>query len=294
MVNLNDINIFIKVVNAGSFIGGAKVLNMPSTTVSRKVQQLEDSLGVRLLHRSTRKLSLTEPGLSYFQQCEQLLFGIEEANMSVTKLQKTPKGTLRISSPLGFAKLYVQPWVNTFTEQYPAINIELIISDYPVDLIENRIDISFRSGVLEDSNIVARAIGLKHSVCCASPEYLAKHGEPVHPKELGHHSCLLWGDTAQTQEWSFEDKNQDIKVVVGGRYSTDSHCLLAEAALSGLGIAKLPLLSIESYLEDKKLKLILSNYPVPIGKIYITYQTRKNLNENVRLFIDYVIRKSNV
>lgn len=194
---------------------------------------------------------------------------------------------------MGFAKLYVQPWVKAFTEQYPAINIELIISDYPVDLIENRIDIAFRSGVLEDSNVVARPIGLKHSVCCASPEYLAKYGEPVHPADLSHHSCLLWGDTAQKQECYFEDKNREIKVVVSGRYSTDSHCLLTEAALSGLGVAKVPLLAIGSYLEENKLQLILSKYPVPMSKIHITYQTRKSFNENVRLFVDHVIRKSN-
>ncbi|WP_411062868.1 LysR family transcriptional regulator [Vibrio rotiferianus] len=289
MIDLNEINIFTKVVEAGSFVGGGKLLGMPSTTVSRKVQQLEDSLGVRLLHRSTRKLSLTDQGLLYFQQCQQHLMGIEEANLAVTQLQKQPKGTLRITSPLEFATLYAQPWINEFLAKYPEIKVELKVTDHQIDLIEDRIDIAFRSGVLKDSNLVARRIAPKQSVCCASPDYLAKHGEPIHPKELTQHLCILWGDQLQNQNWQFKDMDQTLDIPVNGRYVSDANNLLIMAAAAGLGIAKVPLPLVMPYLENESLNQILTEYEIPSGNMHIIYQSHKYLTQNIRLFVDHVI-----
>ncbi len=289
MVDFNEINIFIKVVEAGSFVGGGKLLGIPSTTVSRKVQQLEDSLGVRLLHRSTRKLSLTDQGLLYFQQCQQHLMGIEEANLVVTQSQKQPKGTLRITSPLDFATLYAQPWINEFLAKYPEVKIELKVTDHQVDLIEERIDIAFRSGVLKDSNLVARRIGPKQSVCCASPDYLAQYGEPVHPRELTQHLCILWGNILQNQNWQFKEMDQVLDIPVNGRYATDANHLLIKAAVAGLGIARVPLPLVKPYLESKSLNLILTDYEMPAGNMYIIYQSHKYLTQNIRLFVDHVI-----
>ena len=290
-MDLNEINAFIKVVEAGSFVGGGKLLGMPSTSVSRKVQQLENNLGVRLLHRSTRKLSLTDQGLLYFQQCQQHLMGIEEANLIVSQLQKKPKGTLRITSPLDFASFYAQPWINDFLVKYPDVNIELKVTDHQVDLIEDRIDIAFRSGVLKDSNLVARRIAPKQSICCASPAYLKQYGVPTHPRELTQHQCVLWGDALQNQHWQFKDKEQVLDIPVTGRYAADVNQLLIKAAVAGIGIAKVPLPLVESYIEDKSLTLLLSDYEMPAGNMHIIYQSHKYLTQNIRLFVDHVIEQ---
>ncbi|MGF1735930.1 LysR substrate-binding domain-containing protein [Photobacterium satsumensis] len=291
MVDLNEVNVFIKVVEAGSFVGAGKLLGMPSTTVSRKVQQLEESLGVRLLHRSTRKLSLTDQGRLYFQQCQQHLIGIEEANIVVTQLQKEPKGTLRITSPLDFASLYAQPWINEFLVKFPEINIELKVTDHQLDLIDDRIDIAFRSGVLKDSNLVARRLIAKHSVCCASPTYLAEHGVPTNPQELVNHQCILWGDSLQNHSWQFTEGGEKIDIPVNGRYATDTNHLLLEAAVAGLGIARVPLPLVEPYLEANSLRLVLTDYESPAGNMYIIYQSHQYLTQNIRLFVDHVVDK---
>ncbi len=291
MVDLNEINIFIKVVEAGSFVGGGRLLGIPSTTVSRKVQQLEESLGVRLLHRSTRKLSLTDQGALYFRQCQQHLMGIEEANLQVTEAQLQPKGTLRITSPLDYATLYAQPWINEFLAKYPEVKIELKVTDHQLDLIDDRIDIAFRSGVLKDSNLVARRIGPKQSVCCASPDYLARYGEPLHPRELTQHLGILWGDSLQNQHWQFIDKEEVVDIAINGRYATDANHLLIKAAVAGLGIARVPLPLVEPYLESNSLNLILTDYEMPAGNMYIIYQSHKYLTQNIRLFVDHVVEQ---
>ncbi|WP_261396529.1 LysR family transcriptional regulator [Photobacterium rosenbergii] len=291
MIDLNEVNVFIKVVEAGSFVGAGSALGMPSTTVSRKVQQLEESLSVRLLHRSTRRLSLTDQGRVYFEHCQQHLLGIEQANLLLTQLQKEPKGTLRITSPMDFAYLYAQPWINEFLIKYPEINIELKVTDHQVDLIDDRIDIAFRSGVLKDSDLIARQLTAKHNVCCASPSYLTEYGMPNTPRELAVHQCILWGDSLQNHRWQFQEGDEKIDIPVTGRFASDTNHLLLEAAAAGLGIARAPLPLVEPYFESGALKRVLEDYDMPAGSMHIIYQSHKYLTQNIRLFVDHVIDK---
>ncbi len=291
MVNLNDVNVFVRVVEAGSFVGAGKLLSMPPTTVSRKVQQLEANLGVRLLNRSTRKLSLTDAGEQYFCHCHQHMLGIEEANQWVSQAQTYPKGRLRITAPLDFAVMYVQPWINAFLMRYPEVDIELKLTDHQVDLIEERIDVAFRSGVLSDSSLVARRLLPKISVCCASHDYLARHGAPVHPRQLTDHQCVLWGNAVQGQSWHFRSEQQQLDVPVRGRYAADATQLLIEAAVAGVGIAKLPRPLVEPYVERQQLRVLFPEFEIPSGNMYVVYQSHRYLSQCVRQFIDFVLQQ---
>lgn len=291
-MNLNDIKVFIKVAEAASFAAAGKALDMPSTTVSRKVQALEDSLGVKLLHRSTRKLSLTEEGGNYFQLCQQHLVAIEEANSLVMQAQSEPQGKIRITSPLDFAIQYVHPWIEEFLKAYPKIKIELDTSDGYADLVQDRIDVAFRSGTLQDSSLIARRIGPKQSVCCASPDYLRTTGPLKHPKDLEKHNCVIMGKSLQHSTWRFVQKGQDIDVQVEGRYASNSMHLVIESAKAGLGFAYIPSALAKPHLDSGELVQVLDNYSAPASSMFVIYQSHKYLPAAIRLFIDFIVDKT--
>lgn len=290
-MDLNDIKVFISVVEAGSFAGASKNLAMPSTTVSRKVVQLEASLGVKLLHRSTRKLSMTEEGRHYFHLCQQHLIALEEANDAVMQAQSKPKGKIRISSPFDFAIQYAQPWIAEFLKAYPEISIELDTSDNYVNMVENRIDVAFRSGQLQDSSLIARRIGPKHSVCCASPEFLKTISKIKHPDDLIKKNCLIMGKSLSQNHWQFLKNGKQYQTTVSGRYATTSMHLVIESALSGLGVAYVPIALVKDQLESGRLVQVLTDYETPKSNMFVIYQSHKYMTKSIRLFIDHVIDK---
>lgn len=291
-MNLNDIKVFIKVVEAESFASAGKTLDMPSTTVSRKVHVLEDSLGVKLLHRSTRKLSLTEEGRNYFHLCQQHLVAIEEANNLVMQAQSAPQGTFRITSPLDFATQYVHLWIEEFLQAYPKIKIELDVSDDYSDLVQNRIDIAFRSGTLKDSSLIARKIGPKQNICCASPEFLKTVTRLKTPKDLERYDCVIMGKSLQHNTWRFIEKGKDLDVSVDGRYASNSMRLVIESAKKGLGFAYIPIALAKPYLDSGELVQVLDNFKTPISSMFLIYQSHKYLAAPKRLFIDFIIDKT--
>lgn len=279
-------------VEEGSFAAAGKYLGMPSTTVSRKVQGLENDLGVRLLYRSTRKLSLTEQGRSYFQLCQQHLSGIEEANNLIMQSQTQPQGKIRISAPLDFSILYVQQWINDFLAKHPKIDIELIVSDAFTDLISDRIDIAFRSGRLKDSSLIARPLGPKTSQCYASPCYLKRAGVPRHPQDLEQHDCLILGDSLLHNSWQFINHDDDLTIPVTGRYASGSMHLVIQAALAGLGIAYLPTPLAKPYADSGQLEAVITDYQSPPSDMHLIYQSQKYVTASIRLFIDEIIAKT--
>ena len=290
-MNLNDIKVFIYVVEAGSFAGASKFLAMPSTTVSRKIVQLEESLGVKLLHRSTRKLSLTEEGRHYFQLCQQHLVALEEANDVMMQAQSEPKGKIRISSPFDFAVQYAQPWITEFLKEYPEVSIELDISDSYINMVEERIDVAFRTGQLQDSSLIARRIGPKYSVCCASPNFLKAKEKIKHPEDLAKINCLHMGKPSSNNQWHFIKQDKHYQVNVSGRYSTTSMHLIIESALNDLGVAYVPLDLVKKHLESGQLVQVLADYETPKSNIFVIYQSHKYMTKALRLFIDHILEK---
>jgi len=289
MVDLNEVYVFIKVVEAGSFVGAGRQINMPATTVSRKVQKLEDTLGVRLMYRSTRKLRLTDIGRQYFESCQKGLAGIEEANALASLSGTEPSGLLRVTSPADFAVQYGQPWIDSYLTRYPKVRVEFEITDRYVDMISERIDVAFRSGTLGDSSLIARRIGPKQSVFCASPRYLARNGIPRHPEDLKRHDCVIMGNRLQKNYWRFVGEGEDITVPVTGRYAVDNMNLVIRAALNDLGVAQVPKPLVGEVLRRGELISLLPDYPAPPQDIYLIYPSHKHLARNVRVFIDHVV-----
>lgn len=188
--DLNDTLIFVKVVEHGSFISAAKSLRLPKTTVSRKVQELETRLGAQLLHRTTRKLGLTEAGNVYFEHSQRISRELDEAENAVGQLQGGPRGWLRITAPYSIGITWIAPLLGEFHARHPEVRVEMLLSNEPLDLISKEIDVALRVGSLPDSNLAARRLSVIRTQVYASPLYLERHGEPLHPDDLQHHRTL--------------------------------------------------------------------------------------------------------
>lgn len=286
--DLNEMAIFAHVVEAGSFTGAAKHLGLPKSTISRKITQLEERLGVRLIQRTTRSLNLTDTGSAYYNQCSRILAEIEEANLAVTQMQSTPTGNLRISAPVLFGSTVLATLVAEFIAQYPLVNIDLVLSDQQLDLIQDGIDVSFRVGQLEDSSLIGRYLGDVRAMLCASPEYLKKHPAPSHPDQLLEHTLMT---TPQWQQWQLNGpSNQQANVPASKtRITANDFATLYTLALSGAGIAPLPMMIAASAVRSGKLMQVLPDWPFDSAPIHALYPSNRHLSAKVRSFVDYVI-----
>ncbi|WP_263866297.1 LysR family transcriptional regulator [Thalassolituus oleivorans] len=207
--DLNEMAIFVHVVEAGSFTGAAKNLGLPKSTVSRKITQLEERLGVRLIQRTTRSLRLTDTGSAYYNHCARILGEIEEANIAVTQMQSTPTGTLRITAPVLFGSTVLSGLIADFMDDHPQVQIDLVLTDQRLDLVQDGIDVAFRVGQLEDSSLIGRHLGDARAILCASPEYVKKHGAPKHPSELQEHTLMT---ASQWSQWQLQGPNDQSTI----------------------------------------------------------------------------------
>lgn len=283
--DLNEIAIFVKVVDAGSFTGAAKNLGLPKSTVSRKITQLEERLGVRLLQRTTRTLSLTDTGSAYYNQCSRIIGDVEEANIAVTEMQSKPKGLLRITAPMLFGTWVLSDLISNFLKSNPEIQVEIVLTDQSLDLIQEGIDVAFRVGVLADSSLIARPLGEVNAIACASPAYVDSHGAPNHPSELKQHSIVNW---TQGDSWTFE-KPEQVTIDIKSRVQVNDAQSLHKMALNGLGIARLPTFICAQDIMDKRLVPILCDWSFDAVPIHAIYPSNRHLSVKVRSFVDYVV-----
>jgi DNA-binding transcriptional LysR family regulator len=293
MLDLNEIAIFVQVVEAGSFSAAARKLNLPRSTVSRKVAQLEKALDIRLLQRSTRKLNLTDSGREYYAQCSNALNEIEHANQKLTEAIQEPSGVLRISAPLAAQSTFMADWIIDFLSLHPKVSTEVLLSDDNVDLIEDRIDIAFRTGTLKDSTMVARKLGDSRLVLCASPAYLQQSQRLKTLKDLKYHQCIVSGTTNYTYHWHLKRFNKNESITVHGRVIVNSMEFGIKACLSGMGIALLPVSMVRSHIESNQLQHVLKDYSSGAVGLYIVYPSKKHLNITSRTFIDFISGKVN-
>lgn len=285
--DLNEMAIFVHVVEAGSFTGAAKNLGLPKSTVSRKITQLEERLGIRLIQRTTRSLRLTDTGNAYYNHCARILSEIEEANIAVTQMQSTPTGTLRITAPVLFGSTVLSSLVAEYMEQHPQVSIDLVLSDQKLDLVQEGIDIAFRIGQLEDSSLIGRHLGDVRGLLCASPDYLARHGALKHPSELSEHTLL---SSPEWTTWSLVGpNNEEFNVQVKPRLQVNDFASLYTLALSGVGIAPLPALIAASALRSGNLVPVLCAWPFDANPIHALYPSNRHLSAKVRSFVDFVI-----
>lgn len=285
--DLNEIAIFVKVVDAGSFTGAAKSLGLPKSTVSRKITQLEERLGVRLLQRTTRTLSLTDTGSAYYNQCSRIISDVEEANIAVTEMQSKPQGLLRITAPMLFGAKVLSDLVSDFLQKNPEIQLELVLTDQQLDLIQEGIDVAFRVGQLADSSLIARSLGSIKVITCASPTYIEKHGAPTHPNQLPEHTAVTW-NPANTWEFDAPEKiSMDLKPKVKVNDIMSMH----KMALNGLGIARLPAFLCAEEIKAGNLVPLMCDWTYKSSPIHALYPSNRHLSVKVRTFVDYIVEE---
>ncbi|MDX8524535.1 LysR family transcriptional regulator [Mesorhizobium sp. MSK_1335] len=286
MFDLNDIVVFARVVEAGSFTAAARLLAMPKTTVSRRVAALEREIGVRLLQRTTRSLNMTDAGRLYYEQSSRALRAIEEANQQLAEARAEPTGTIRISAPVGFGAYFLNRAVVEFLAMYPKTKVELRLTDDRLNLVEDGIDLAFRTGVLQDSTLIARKLGSTHRQLCASPDYLLRHGAPEKPADLADHHCVIAGPSTVGAHWVLEGPDGEEAVTVTGRFAANEMQAVVAAAVAGYGIAQMPHAMADTLIREGRLRRVLGNYTMPASGLYVLYPSSRHLSPLVKAFID--------
>lgn len=285
-MDLNELLIFVRVVQAGSIRGAAEQLGMPKSTVSRKLLELEARLQARLLQRTTRRLSLTDIGRIYYDHGARVVLEIEDAERAVQRQQETPRGLLRVTAPLNLTLL--APIISDYLGRYPEVRLELSANARVVDLIEERFDVGIRTGRLEDSSLIAKTLGAIAWLVVATPAYLKRRGHPSTPADLKAQDCLLFGSSATitlTRAGSTEE------IAVTPRLLVTDMDVLQAALRDGLGVAVLPAFLCEEALRAGKLERVLPDWSPPSTPIHVVYPSTRHLSPTVRSFIDHLQKR---
>ena len=290
MRNLNALLVFVKVAETRSFTLAAQRLGLTSSAISKSIARLEQELGVKLLTRSTRLVSLTGEGASFFERCQQILTEIEDAERAVTSATATPKGRLRLQMPVGFGRRVVVPKIWEFTQRYPELSVDVELSDRQVDLTYESVDAIIHIGEVTDERVIAHKLCNLSFAAYASPDYLAKHGTPKTPDDLDHHQCMgyLLPMSGDHREWHFTKNGKDFSRVISGTLNINNAESLLEAAIAGAGIVMVSDFIAGHALRSGKIQRILSDYVVAGPSVSIVHLPRSTLAAKVRVFVDYL------
>ncbi len=288
MARLDEMEVFAEVVDAGGFSAAARSLGLSKSAVSKQVSRLEDRLGVRLLNRTTRRLSLTEAGTGFHAACRRVIDEADMAERAVSCLSAAPRGLLKLNAPMSFGFLHLGGAIPAFHDRYPQIVVDAAMNDRFVDLVEEGYDVAIRIADLRDSSLVARRIAPCRSVICASPDYLDRRGRPRRPEDLAGHDCLLYANQQQPGEWRVLGPRGPQAVRVDGPLVANNGDLLCGAALAGMGIARLPTFIVGPHLRRGRLEALLPDHPVPETGIHAVYPASRNLSLKVRVFVDFL------
>ena len=295
MDTIAGMRLFTEVVEGGSFSAAARQLGMAPSSVARGIGALEDELGVRLLNRTTRKLSLTEAGRLFHERARRILVEVDDARLSVTQLEAAPRGTLRLSVPVVFGRLHVAPALPEVLAQYPEVRIELGMTDALVDLVEEGIDVAVRIGELRDSSLIARRLAPTRRVLCASPAYFARRGVPQGPDDLRGHDCVSYRFFGQRGVWRLRRDGAVHEIEIAGRLEADNADALHVAALGGMGLAILPIFMVGPDIRRGALRTVLDDYQVsPTAldtNIYAVFPYARHLSPKIRALVDFLVNR---
>ena len=286
MNNLGDLEIFARVVSAGSMSAAGRELGLSPAVVSKRLRRLEDRLGTRLLQRTTRQISLTEAGQGFYERVVAILAGIEEAESFVSRRSTLARGVLKVSAPTSFGRMHIAPHIEAFMQANPDLGINLVLSDEFVDIVGDGYDLAIRIAELSDSSLVAKKLAPVRRILCASPAYIARHGEPRSLDDLSNHICL---PPHNNDTWKLEGPDGSVTWRPQGPLSTNSSEVVREAVIAGVGIALRSTWEIGGELASGKLQQVLPSYESSknVG-IYAVYASRRFLPAKVRVFIDYL------
>jgi len=292
MFDLNDVALFVQVVKAGSFAEAARRAGLPSNTASRRIQQLEAELGVRLLHRSTRRLALTDAGEALYARCAEQVDVLAEAAIDLASGSQTPSGKVRVAAPADFFNWFPVDWVAEFLAAHPKVTLDFVLDDAKADLVAQGIDLALRSGKLLEPTLVARRLGRSRSLLVASPGYLQAHGTPQVLDDLAAHECLASPPPAGRTVWRLDGPDGPVEMAVpSGRFRANSAQPLARAALAGLGIALLPEIMVAPFLGKGQLVEVLPGYGVQGIGLFLVYLSRRQQPRAVTAFAEFVTRR---
>lgn len=282
---------FVYVAEYESFTRAAKELGISTAQVSRQISALEKRLNIKLLYRTTRKVSLTEEGRVFYQHCRSVLDGLDAAEQAVSNLQSTPQGRIKLTAPVTYGEQQLLPLVNDFMMQYSDIEVTAFLSNRKIDLIEGGYDLAIRIGKLSDSTMMAKKLSHRTNFVCAAPSYLNKYGTPHALSELSQHNCLL----GTRDYWHFidtdpraSDAGKERNLRVSGSIQYNSGHSLVDAALKGLGIVQLPDYYVQKYLASGELISLLDDYREPEESIWAIYPHNRQLSPKIRLLVDYL------
>jgi DNA-binding transcriptional LysR family regulator len=277
---------FVAVAETQSFSAAAKRLNISTAQVSRQISALEDRLQVKLFYRTTRKVALTEEAELYYQHCRLLLDGLDTAEEAITSLRGTPQGKIKLAAPVTFGERKIQPLINDFVRRYDQLEVETELRNHPADMVEEGFDLAIRIGRLEDSTLIAKKIGMRHSYVCASPRYIEKYGKPSTPADLKHHNCLV----GTREHWLFTEKNKEKRIKVNGNIRCNSGIALLDAALKDIGIVQLSDFYVDDCLRKGKLVTLLDNFRESAEGIWAVYPQNRYLSPKLKLLIDHLTK----
>ena len=291
--HLGAMRVFMRVVEAGGLSAAGRVLGLAPSSVSRRIGELESDLGVRLLNRTTRKLSLTEAGQTYYEGIGEILRAVDEVGLAVREQRAAPSGTLRLTVPASVARLHLTPAVAAFRALAPSVRVAMTVTDRMVDLVGEGLDLAIRLGRLEDSSLMARKLGEAPRLVCASPAYLARAGRPERPEQLAGHDCLPFRWHAGSALWRFQRDKEAVEVRVSGPLCADDGACLVAAAEAGLGVILVPQWLVGPALASGALERLLPDWPPgpATTPLWALYPPGPYVPAKVRAFIDFLAER---
>lgn len=290
MNKLQAMEVFIQVVDCGSFTKAAEMLDLPKATVSTLIQTLESTLAVKLLHRTTRQVMITSDGAAYYERCVQILSDVRDAEEALSRHRLSPSGRLRVDTPTGLASEILIPALPAFFERYPDITMELGSTDRPVDLVEEGVDCAVRGGELGDPNLIARRIGVINFVTAASPAYIARFGTPRHPRELERHRCVNYfsAKTGRIMKWDFTHDGERIEVALSGAIALNDSNAYVEAGLAGLGVIMMTDYLLSQHIAAGRMVQVLPEWRSDPLPVHVVYPQNRHLSAKVRVFVEWI------
>ena len=288
MDKLISMKVFEKVAKHNSFSAAADNMGLSKAMVSKHIANLENSLDVLLLNRTTRRLSLTESGAAYLERVKHILSDIEETELAVSTLSSEPRGTLKLTAPTSFGAFHLARAIGGYKQIYPEVHIEMVLTERLPDLVEDGIDLAIHVGQLDDSSLIAKRLARTRMVVCGSPGYFKKYGIPKTPEDLTDHKCLIYTPRTPVNEWSFQKDQKQFTVRVSGDIRSNISDALRVAAMQDSGLIQLPTYMTGLDINAGRLQAVLEGYEPPESPINALYLHRKHLSAKVRTFVDYL------
>ncbi len=289
MESLHAMKLFVCTVEEGSFAAAGRRLQISASAVSKQVANLEEELGVRLLQRTTRSLSLTAEGELYHEDCRRILDAVDEARERLVELADNPHGTLRVTAPTVFGQTRLGAVVSAYRQAFPDVDVELYLTDSVVDLVYEAYDVAIRVGALDDSSLIARRLSDNAYRLCASPAYLERHGTPTAAGDLREHECLRAVDYEPLRTWRFHTDDGEQAISVTGPLSTNNLAVMRDAVLAGTGLAMLPFYMVDDDLAHGRLVSLFDGQIPPNGGIWALYPSRRLVPYRVEAFLDVLV-----